>query len=249
MACVSLNNHNQIDGTNNNTSTTNNRDDGPLILHKNDQTQVDTSLLPIKTTIKIPLPPTDDQSSDQPLICRLCHSQGTNDELLIPAHDCLGTIHYLHQSCVNNADAKSGECIVYAETEPLKQRQRLNMKAGEVCKLVCSVASSLIIGPCFLWTLYVLIEKMREEVKTGKFQWPFWTKLIIVIIFFLGGLLCLCVQFKMYIKLCIRSRRFNQRSSIRSRHEQENVEELPPRMKYSKKNRDDCIVTIPDGNK
>ncbi|CAM4941077.1 unnamed protein product, partial [Rotaria socialis] len=237
MACGSINNHSQIDGTNNNTSkTTINRDGEPLMLRKNDQIQVDTSLLPIKTASKIPLLSTDEQSSDQLLICRLCHSQGTNDEPLISVHDCLGTIHYLHRSCANKADVESGEFIVYAETEPFKQRQKLNMKAGEICKLVCSLASSLILVLCVLWSLYVLIEKTREEVKTGKLQWPFWTKLIVIIIFLFGGL------------HCIRWRRLNRRILIRSRHEQENAEELPPRMKYSKKNHDDSILTISDGN-
>ncbi|CAF4708640.1 unnamed protein product, partial [Rotaria sp. Silwood2] len=50
MDCISVTNHSQIDDTNNNTSIPINRDDEPLISHKNDQTQVDTPLLPKKTT-------------------------------------------------------------------------------------------------------------------------------------------------------------------------------------------------------
>ncbi|CAF4514981.1 unnamed protein product, partial [Rotaria sp. Silwood2] len=174
--CISVTNHSQIDDTNNNTSILINCDDEPLISHKNDQTQVDTPLLPIKTTSEISLSSTNGQSSDHPFICRLCHCQGTNDEPLISPCYCLGTMQYLHQSClqrlIKNTDVKSCELckcefIMHAETKPCKQWQKLNMNCVKTCKVVCSVACSLIAGTCVLWCLYVLIEK-TEEIKAGK---------------------------------------------------------------------------------
>ena len=44
------------------------------------------------------------------------------------------------------------------------------MKAGETCKVICSVSCTLIAGTCVLWILYVLIEKTKDEVKAGKLR-------------------------------------------------------------------------------
>ena len=83
-----------------------NRDDEPLISHKSDQTQVDTSLSS-----------TNAQSNDQPLLCRLCHCQGTNNEPLISSCYCVGTTQYLHQSClqclIKDTGVKSCELCKY----------------------------------------------------------------------------------------------------------------------------------------
>lgn len=81
------------------------------------------------------------------------------------------------------------------------------MNVVERRKVMCSVAFNLIAVTCVLWSLYVLIEKTREEVKAGKLrmkmftfilmkrliltfviEWPFWTKLIVVAVGFTGGL-------------------------------------------------------------
>ena len=99
-----------------------NRDDEPLI-----------------TTSKISLSSTNVQSNDYPLVCRLCHGQGTNDEPLISPCNCLGTMRYLHQSClqrlIKNENIKSCELckckfIIHAETKPFKQvksKQKKNL--------------------------------------------------------------------------------------------------------------------------
>jgi hypothetical protein len=80
------------------------------------------------------------------------------------------------------------------------------MNVVERRKIMCSVGFNLIAVTCVLWSLYVLIEKTRDEVKTGRLrmlkfcfylkgkgefcylEWPFWTKLIVVAIGFTGGL-------------------------------------------------------------
>ncbi|CAF4745347.1 unnamed protein product, partial [Rotaria sp. Silwood2] len=73
-------------------------------------------------------------------------------------------MQYLHQSClqrlIKNTDVKSYELckcefIMHAKTKPFKQ-QKLNMNDVEPCKVVCSVACSLIAGTCVMWCLYVL---------------------------------------------------------------------------------------------
>ncbi len=44
------------------------------------------------------------------------------------------------------------------------------MNVVERRKIMCSVAFNLIAVTCVLWSFYVLIEKTREEVKTGKLR-------------------------------------------------------------------------------
>ena len=44
------------------------------------------------------------------------------------------------------------------------------MNIVERRKVICSVAFNLIAITCVLWSLYVLIEKTREEVKSGKLR-------------------------------------------------------------------------------
>ena len=94
------------------------------------------------------------------------------------------------------------------------------MNVVERRKIMCSVAFNLIAVTCVLWSLHVLIEKTREEMKEGKLrrfsrkknddysrkkklclEWPFWTKLIVVAIGFTGGLVFLYVQCKMYLQV------------------------------------------------
>ncbi|CAF3471416.1 unnamed protein product [Rotaria sp. Silwood1] len=116
----------------------------------------------------------------------------------------------LHQSClqrwVKRAGVKSCELckfefIMHSELKPIKQRQKLEMNVIERRKIMCSIAFNLIAVTCVLWSLYVLIEKAREEVKAGKLQRSFWTKLIVVAISFTGELVFLYVQCKMYLEL------------------------------------------------
>ncbi len=44
------------------------------------------------------------------------------------------------------------------------------MNVVERRKIMCSVGFNLIAVTCVLWSLYVLIEKTREEVKAGKLR-------------------------------------------------------------------------------
>jgi hypothetical protein len=82
------------------------------------------------STRKISLSSTNSKTSDYPDICRICHCEGTNDEPLISPCLCLGTMQYLHQSClqrwIKSAGVKSCELckfefIMHSEIKPFKQ--------------------------------------------------------------------------------------------------------------------------------
>jgi hypothetical protein len=82
------------------------------------------------TTRKTSLSSTSSKSSDCPDICRICHCEGTNDEPLISPCLCLGTMQYLHQSClqrwIKSAGVKSCELckfefIMHSEIKPFTQ--------------------------------------------------------------------------------------------------------------------------------
>jgi hypothetical protein len=90
----------------------------------------ETPLIPIKTTSKTSLSSTSSKSSDYPDICRICHCEGTIEEPLISPCCCLGTMQYLHQSClqrwIKSAGVKSCELckfefIMHSEIKPFKQ--------------------------------------------------------------------------------------------------------------------------------
>ncbi|CAF2522128.1 unnamed protein product [Rotaria sp. Silwood2] len=220
-------------------------DEEAILPKSHKQSIVETPLIPTKTTSKTSLSSTSSKTSDYPDICRICHCEGTTDEPLISPCYCLGTMQYLHQSClqhwIKSAGVKSCELckfefIMHSEIKPFKQWQKLDMNVVERRKVMCSVAFNLIAVTCVLWSLYVLIEKTREEVKAGKLQWPFWTKLIIVAVGFTGGL------------LCIRWRQFNQRIVIHSRNEERHSGMTLSGTKNSNNNRDNCIVTVLDAN-
>src|SRR6218665_1857537 len=77
-------------------------------------------------------------------------------------------------------------------------------------KIVCSVTFHVIAITCVIWSLYVLIDRTTEEIRSGVLEWPFWTKLIVVAIGFTGGLVFMYVQCKMYIQLFQRWRAYNR---------------------------------------
>ncbi len=52
------------------------------------------------------------------------------------------------------------------------------MNVVERRKIMCSVAFNLIAVTCVLWSLYVLIEKTREEVKAGKLRNFIWKEFL-----------------------------------------------------------------------
>jgi len=101
----------------------------------NEQTIVATPLLPNKEKLKhqISCSSTSSKTGDCPDICRICHCDGTNDEPLISPCLCLGTMQYLHQSCLQRWIKSSGvkscelckfDFIMHSEIKPFKQVEK-----------------------------------------------------------------------------------------------------------------------------
>lgn len=77
-------------------------------------------------------------------------------------------------------------------------------------KIICSVTFHIIALTCVIWSLYVLIERTTEEIHNGIMEWPLWTKLIVVAIGFIGGVVFMYVQCRMYVSLCRKWHIFNR---------------------------------------
>lgn len=84
------------------------------------------------------------------------------------------------------------------------------MSPVEQRKVLCSITFHVVAITCVVWSLYVLIDRTAEEMRSGVLEWPFWTKLIVVAIGFTGGLVFMYVQCKMYAQLFRRWRAFNR---------------------------------------
>lgn len=84
------------------------------------------------------------------------------------------------------------------------------MSSVERRKVLCSVTFHIIAITCVVWSLYVLIDRTAEEIRSSQLEWPFWTKLVVVAIGFTGGLVFMYVQCKMYLGLFRRWKAYNK---------------------------------------
>ena len=91
---------------------------------------METSLLPTLKGSRHSMLSNSSKNSDFPDICRICHCEDTLDEPLISPCYCLGTMQYLHQSCLQRWIKSSGirscelckfEFIMHSEIKPFKQ--------------------------------------------------------------------------------------------------------------------------------
>uniref|UniRef100_A0A1I8FNJ1 RING-CH-type domain-containing protein n=1 Tax=Macrostomum lignano TaxID=282301 RepID=A0A1I8FNJ1_9PLAT len=120
-------------------------------------------------------PDTADSQAD---ICRICHCPDTDpagDNPLISPCLCSGSLKYVHRDClqhwVKSQDIKVCELckfgfVMRVTTKPISER------------LISHHRAHLRV----IWSLYVLIEKTSAEINSGKLEWPFWTKLVVVAI-------------------------------------------------------------------
>lgn len=92
----------------------------------------------------------------------------------------------------------------------LKNWEKLDINHIERRKILCSVMFHLIVITCVVWSLYVLIERTAQEMRSESFDWAFWIKLVVVAIGFTGGVVFMYIQCKMYVQLCMRWRRYNR---------------------------------------
>ncbi|XP_014298310.1 E3 ubiquitin-protein ligase MARCHF8 [Microplitis mediator] len=158
-------------------------------------------------------------SSSNHDICRICHCEGDIGAPLLAPCYCSGSLRYVHQACLQQwikaSDTRACELckftfIMHAKTKPFSEWEKLEMSAPEIRKLWCAVAFHAVAALCVAWSLYVLVERSVEEARKGFVDWPFWTKLIVVVIGSTGGLVFMYIQCKAYIELCRRWRAFNR---------------------------------------
>ncbi|EDO37870.1 predicted protein, partial [Nematostella vectensis] len=152
-------------------------------------------------------------------ICRICHCEAEPDQPLISPCHCSGSLQYVHQTClqrwIKSSDTKKCELCNYefimeAKMKPFRKWQALDMTRSERRKIMCSVSFHIIAITCVVWSLWVLIERTAQEIRSGKLDWPFWTKLVVVAIGFTGGLVFMYVQCKVYVQLWKRLRAYNR---------------------------------------
>jgi E3 ubiquitin-protein ligase MARCH1/8 len=185
-------------------------------------------------------------SSSSAEICRICHCEGeTEDPLIAPCY-CAGSLRYVHQGClqqwIKSSDIRSCELckfqfMMQSKVKPFSKWEALDMSAVERRRLLCSVAFHSVTLACVVWSLYVLVDRTAEEVRKGMLDWPFWTKLVVVAIGFMGGVVFMYIQCKSYLRLCQRWRAFNRVIHIQDAPEKPlgaislssvTVEPLPP---------------------
>uniref|UniRef100_A0A8C4R8K1 RING-type E3 ubiquitin transferase n=1 Tax=Eptatretus burgeri TaxID=7764 RepID=A0A8C4R8K1_EPTBU len=156
-------------------------------------------------------------------ICRICHCEGDEENVLIMPCHCTGSLRFVHQSClqqwIKSSDTRCCELCKYdfimeSKMKPLQKWEKLQMTASEQRKIICSVSFHVVAITCVVWSLYVLIDRTAEEIKHGQengmLEWPFWTKLIVVAIGFTGGLVFMYVQCKVYMQLWRRLKAYNR---------------------------------------
>ncbi|XP_002162358.2 E3 ubiquitin-protein ligase MARCHF1 isoform X1 [Hydra vulgaris] len=152
-------------------------------------------------------------------ICKICHSESTKDDAFISPCLCSGSLLYVHQSCIQKwikvTGAKNCELCQYhfnidSTTSPIRKWKRLELSHSERRKILCSVAFHIVAVTCIVWSLWVLIDRTAEEVKGGNLKWPFWTKLVVVAIGFIGGVVFMYVQCKVYVHLFTRLKAYNR---------------------------------------
>ncbi|XP_013781992.2 E3 ubiquitin-protein ligase MARCH8-like isoform X2 [Limulus polyphemus] len=152
-------------------------------------------------------------------ICRICHCEGDLEFPLITPCLCAGSLRYIHQDClqqwIKSSDTRCCELckfefIMHTKSKPFRKWEKLDMSPVEQRKVLCSITFHVVAVTCVVWSLYVLIDRTAEEMRSGILDWPFWTKLIVVTISFTGGLVFMYVQFKMYVQLFNRWRSFNR---------------------------------------
>ncbi|XP_071455452.1 E3 ubiquitin-protein ligase MARCHF8-like isoform X2 [Hetaerina americana] len=152
-------------------------------------------------------------------ICRICHCEGDSEAPLIAPCYCSGSLRYVHEAClqqwIKSSDIRSCELckfqfVMQSKSKPFGQWEKLEMSSLERRKLACSVTFYGIALACVGWSLYVLIDRIAEEMQRDFLKWPFWTKLVVVAVGFTGGLFFMHVQCKAYLGLLRRWRAFNR---------------------------------------
>ncbi|CAL8331300.1 unnamed protein product [Lota lota] len=170
-------------------------------------------------------------------VCRICHCEGEEEYPLITPCWCTGSLRFVHQACLNqwikSSDTRCCELCKYdfimeIQLKPLCKWERLHMTKGEWRKLLCSVVFHLLAISCVSWSIYILFKRTTEEFRLGKedelwrlalikyytaegvIEWPFWTKVIVVVMGLTSGLIFMYIQCVVYLQLWRRLKAFNR---------------------------------------
>uniref|UniRef100_A0A4W5MT16 RING-type E3 ubiquitin transferase n=1 Tax=Hucho hucho TaxID=62062 RepID=A0A4W5MT16_9TELE len=191
--------------------------------------------------------------------CRICHCEGDDDSPLITPCNCTGSLRFVHQTClqqwIKSSDTRCCELCKYqfimeTKLKPLRKWEKLQMTSSERRKIMCSVTFHVIAITCVVWSLYVLIDRTADEIRTGILEWPFWTKLVVVAIGFTGGMVFMYVQCKVYIQLWRRLKAYNRVIYVQNRPEtcKKQVFEKLPLMEPSLEHKEALAPTQSDTN-
>lgn len=152
-------------------------------------------------------------------ICRICHC-GVEDEKFISPCKCMGSLGYIHQSCLQSwlsLSGKSKQCELchfdfrlQSSLKPLHKWTMLKLTPYERKKVICSIAFHLLAVLCVVWSIWVLMERLIAEASANDIGWAFWTKIGVVFIGFVGGMSFMYSQCKMYITYFNRWKASNQ---------------------------------------
>jgi len=160
----------------------------------------------------------DSSSSEGSDFCRICHCGAEVEELISPCH-CSGSLGFIHQTCLQEWLGSTNKKVcelcryefkLHATLRPLNKWRLLSLSRYERRKIVCSVTFHLLAITCVVWSIWVLLQRLIQEAGHSELGWAFWTKVVVVIIGFIGGLSFVFAQVKMYYNLIKRWRSFNK---------------------------------------
>ncbi|XP_053336350.1 E3 ubiquitin-protein ligase MARCHF1 [Clarias gariepinus] len=159
-------------------------------------------------------------TDNEPELCRICHSEADEECPLIMPCRCTGSLRFVHHAClhqwIKSSDTRCCELckfnfIMESHLKPLRKWENLNLSAGERRRIFCAVIFHLMAMGCVAWSLYVfvLMHYTTEGLQQGPLEWLFWTKLGIVTLSMVAGLIFMHIQCKVYLNIWRRLKAFN----------------------------------------
>ncbi|XP_026798750.3 uncharacterized protein marchf1 [Pangasianodon hypophthalmus] len=177
-------------------------------------------------------------ADDEPEVCRICHCEGDEECPLITPCRCTGSLRFVHHAClhqwIKSSDTRCCELCKYnfimeTHLKPLRKWENLQMSTNERRRIFCSVIFHLVAVACVAWSIYIfiLVNHTAEGLQQGKdiavfllelshlnvagpLEWLFWTKLGIVALSVVAGLIFMYIQCKVYLNLWRRLKAFNR---------------------------------------
>ncbi|XP_017317135.1 E3 ubiquitin-protein ligase MARCHF1 [Ictalurus punctatus] len=165
-------------------------------------------------------------TDDELEVCRICHSEGDEECPLIMPCRCTGSLRFVHHAClhqwIKSSDTRCCELCKYnfimeTHLKPLRKWENLQMSTNERRRIFCSVIFHLVAVACVAWSLFTFILRNHtaEGLQQGKehnglLERLFWTKLGIVVLSVVAGLIFMYIQCKVYLNLWRRLKAFNR---------------------------------------